>query len=175
MSIADHKPTVILLAEDETLVRMIASDILTEDAGFRVLEAGNADEALTLLEVRHDVRLLFTDVDMPGSLNGYALARIADMRWPGIAIIVTSGLTGPGIGDLPKKARFLPKPYSPSTLLNMVRDILGGSAKPITLPQDDPADEHGAAVLPAGIKVDQLHTGLGTVGGLAQPLPEPEE
>jgi len=175
MSIADHKPAIILLAEDETLVRMIASDILTDDASYRVIEAANADEALTLLEARHDVRVVFTDVDMPGSLNGYALARIVDMRWPGIALIVTSGLTGPGIGDLPKKARFLPKPYSPATLLDTVRDLLAGSAKPITLPGDDSADGHGAAILPVGIKVDQLHTGLGTVGGLAQPLPEPEE
>src|SRR4051794_37706009 len=127
MAIVDHKPTVILLVEDETLVRMIASDVLTEDAGCRVIEAGNADEALTLLEVRHDVRLVFTDVDMPGWLNGYALARIVDMRWPGIGVIVASGLNGPGIGDLPKKARFLPKPYSPSTLLGLVHGMLGGS------------------------------------------------
>jgi CheY-like chemotaxis protein len=113
MAIVDHKPTVILLVEDETLVRMIASDVLTEDAGYRVIEAGNADEALTLLEVRHDVRLVFTDVDMPGSLNGYALARIVDMRWPGIGVIVTSGLNGPASETCRRSRVFSQSPIHP--------------------------------------------------------------
>ena len=77
---SDNRPEIILLVEDEALVRMLASDILTEEAGYRVIEAVNADEALTLLEARPDVRLVFTDVDMPGSLNGFTLARIVDRR-----------------------------------------------------------------------------------------------
>ena len=96
---SDNRPEIILLVEDEALVRMLASDILTEEAGYRVIEAVNADEALTLLEARPDVRLVFTDVDMPGSLNGFTLARIVDMRWPKIRIIVTSGHARPGAGD----------------------------------------------------------------------------
>jgi DNA-binding NtrC family response regulator len=122
------------------------------------------------------VRLVFTDVEMPGSLDGFALARIVDMRFPGIKVIVTSGRMTPGAGDLPKGTRFLPKPYPPSALVGMVREMLDGSAKPIMVPpQDAPAVEQGSRVLPAAIKVAQPHTGIGAAGGLAQPLPEAEE
>lgn len=172
----ESKPTIILLVEDEALVRMLASDILIADGGYRVIEAVNADEALTLLEVRHDVRLLFTDVDMPGSLNGFALARIVDLRWPEIGTIVTSGRIWPGLGDLPKGARFLRKPYAPSALIKMVQEMLGEVAKPIAVPVDDrSAIEQGTPILPEAIKVDQPHTGIGAAGGLAQPLAEPDE
>jgi two-component system, response regulator PdtaR len=176
MGTAESRPTVILLVEDEALVRMIASDILTDEGGYRVIEAVNAKEALTLLESRHDVRLVFTDVEMPGSLDGFALARIVDMRFPGIKVIVTSGRMTPCAGDLPKGMRFLPKPYLPSALVRMVRELLDQAAKPITVPpQDAPAVEQGSRVLPAAIKIDQPHTGIGAACGLAQPLPEAEE
>ena len=176
MGTAESRPTVILLVEDEALVRMIASDILTDEGGYRVIEAVNVEEALTLLEPQHDVRLVFTDVEMPGSLDGFALARIVDMRFPGIKVIVTSGRMTPGAGDLPKGMRFLPKPYLPSALVRMVREMLDQAAKPITVPpQDAPTVEQGSRVLPAAIKIDQPHTGIGAAGGLAQPLPEAEE
>ena len=175
MGTAESRPTVILVVEDEALVRMIASDILTE-GGYRVLEAVSAEEALTLLESRHDVRLVFTDVEMPGSLDGFALARIVDMRFPGIKVIVTSGRMTPGAGDLPKGARFLPKPYAPLALVGMVRAILDEAEKPITVPpQDAPVVEQGSRVLPAAIKIAQPHTGIGAAGGLAQPLSEADE
>ncbi|MPR10711.1 response regulator [Microvirga tunisiensis] len=147
MSTTENKPPVILVVEDETLLRMLAGDILTEDAGYRVIEAVNADEALILLESRHDVRLVFTDVNMPGALNGFALARIVDMRFPGIKVIVTSGLARPGIGDLPKGKRFLPKPYAPSALITMVQEMLGETAKPVMIPLDPPTVEQGSPVL----------------------------
>jgi CheY-like chemotaxis protein len=173
---SENKPAIILLVEDEALVRMLASEILTEEAGYRVIEAVNADEALTLLEARHDVRLIFTDVDMPGSLNGFTLARLMDMRWPEIGIIVTSGHTSPGVGDLPKGARFLPKPYRPSDLINLVQEVLGDAQKPMVVaPQDALPTEQGAPVLPIAVKISQLHTGIGAAGGLAQPLSEPDE
>jgi CheY-like chemotaxis protein len=173
---SDFRPTIILVVEDEALVRMLASDILTEEGGYRVIEAVNADEALTLLEVRHDVRLVFTDVDMPGTLNGFALARIVDMRFPGIQVIVTSGRTRPGIGDLPKGMPFLPKPYAPSALIRMAREALGKSDQPIMPPEQmNSAAEPGSPVLPAALKIEHPHTGIGIAGGLAQPLPEPEE
>ena len=176
MTHTDTKPTIILIVEDQALVRMLASDILTEDGGYRVIEAVNADEAMTLLEARHDVRLVFTDVEMPGTLNGFALARIVDMRFPGIKVIVTSGRERPGLGDLPKGMRFLSKPYAPSALISMVRDMLGEAEKPIMVPQSErPTAEQGSPILPAAIKIDQLHTGIGVTGGLAQPLAEPEE
>jgi CheY-like chemotaxis protein len=176
MGTAESRSTVILVVEDEALVRMIASDILTEKGGYRVLEAAHAEEALTLLESRHDVRLVFTDVEMPGSLDGFALARIVDMRFPGIKVIVTSGRMTPGAGDLPKGARFLPKPYAPLALVGMVRAILDEAEKPIMVPpQDAPVVEQGSRVLPAAIKISQPHTGIGAAGGLAQPLPEADE
>ena len=176
MGTAESRSTVILVVEDEALVRMIASDILTEKGGYRVLEAAHAEEALTLLESRHDVRLVFTDVEMPGSLDGFALARIVDMRFPGIKVIVTSGRMTPGAGDLPKGTRFLPKPYAPLALVGMVRAILDEAEKPIMVPpQDAPVVEQGSRVLPAAIKISQPHTGIGAAGGLAQPLPEAEE
>jgi CheY-like chemotaxis protein len=175
MSTTANRPPVILVVEDETLLRMLAGDILTEDAGCRVIEDVNADEALILLESRHDVRLVFTDVNMPGSLNGFALARLVDMRFPGIKVIVTSGLARPGVGDLPKGKRFLPKPYAPSALITMVQEMLGDTVKPIMAPLDPITVEQGSPVLPTGIKVGQMDTGIGAAGGLAQPLPEPEE
>src|SRR5215212_10552640 len=119
MSTAESRPSTILVVEDEAFVRMLASDILTEDGGYRVIEAVNADEARTVLEARHDVRVVFTDVHMPGSLNGFALASIIHLRWPEIGVIVTSGCALPGVGDLPQGTRFLPKPYSSSTLIDM--------------------------------------------------------
>ena len=137
MSTADKRPSIILIVEDEAFVRMLASDILTEDGGYRVIEAVNADEARTLLEARHDVRLVFTDVDMPGSVNGFALARIIHLRWPGIGVIVASGHARPGIGDLPKGSRFLPKPYSPSTLIGMVQTVLNEADEPMVMPPQD--------------------------------------
>jgi CheY-like chemotaxis protein len=172
----EPRPTVILVVEDEALVRMLASDILIEEGGYRVLEAVNADEALSLLEARHDVRVVFTDVDMPGILNGFAFARIIDMRFLGIKVIVTSGRTQPGVGDLAKGISFLPKPYAPSALIRMVREALGDSDKPIVVPPpENTAAEPSSPVLPAALKIHRPHTGIGIAGGLAQPLREPEE
>ena len=175
MNATDNTPTLILLVEDEALVRVVASDILTDEGGYRVIEAASAPEALTLLESSHDVRLVLTDVEMPDPLDGFALARIVDMRFPGIKVIVTSGRVKPGAGDLPKGVRFLPKPYTPSTLIEAVRDALGRTATPAAPAQDDQEVEQGSPFLPAGIEIDRLHTGIGAVGGLAQPLPEPDE
>ncbi len=170
------KPTVVLLVEDQGLVRMVTADILAEEGGYKVIEAVNADEALTFLDVRPDIRVLVTDVDMPSKLNGYALARIVDMRWPGVGIIVSSGVTGPGPGYLPTKARFLAKPYAPSALLRAVSEVMGQASSPIIVPtQEAPVVNQTAPVLPTGIKIDQPHTGIGVDGGLAQPLQEPEK
>ena len=90
----------ILVVEDETLIRLWAADLLEEN-GFSVLEAEDADAALKVLESRPDVKLLFTDVQMPGSLNGMELAREVHARWPHILLVITSGR------ERPTRARFL--------------------------------------------------------------------
>ncbi|WP_243625888.1 response regulator [Phenylobacterium hankyongense] len=127
MSPSDPEPIVIAVVDDELLVRMIAEEVLT-DEGYHVLEAGDADEALRILEARPDTRVLFTDVTMPGSLNGYALAEIARRRWPRLLVIVASGDAGPGASALPAGARYLQKPYAPSELLRLVQDMLIAAA-----------------------------------------------
>ncbi|PIB93264.1 response regulator [Caulobacter sp. FWC2] len=110
---------VVLVVEDEVLVRMLACDIL-RDAGYDALEAVDAQEALVLLDARPDVALLFTDVDMPGEINGLGLARLVSLRWPNLPIIATSGAATVDPVDLPPNGRFLQKPYRPSTLIECV-------------------------------------------------------
>jgi DNA-binding NtrC family response regulator len=112
----------VLITEDEVLIRMMVADELL-DAGFRPLEAGTADEALQILDARSDVRVLVTDVKMPGSLDGFALAGIVAGRWPHIGIVVTSGHALPGDAPLPPGAVFLGKPYRMSMLVEVVRQL----------------------------------------------------
>ena len=101
MDLSPTLPAVVaLVAEDEFLLRMDAADTLT-DAGFSVLEVASADAALRFLETKNGVDLLFTDVNMPGQLNGFDLARQVAERWPQIAIVVCSGAMKSGPGDLP--------------------------------------------------------------------------
>lgn len=110
---------VVLVVEDEVLVRMLACDIL-KDAGYDALEAVDAHEALVLLDARPDIALLFTDVDMPGEINGLGLARLVALRWPHLPIIATSGAAVVHPADLPPNGRFLQKPYRPSSLIESV-------------------------------------------------------
>ena len=102
---------VILVAEDDVLVRLVVADLLTE-AGFSVLEAEHADAALLILNVQApEVHVLFTDIHMPGLMNGLALAHHAHQHFPWIALLVASGDARTGEKDLPKGCRFLAKPY----------------------------------------------------------------
>ena len=103
---------VVLIVEDETLIRWGAVK-MAEDAGFEVLEAADADEAIEILESRNDIRVVFTDIHMPGSMDGLKLAHAVRDRWPPIKIIVTSGREIPTEHDIPEGGRFLPKPYNP--------------------------------------------------------------
>lgn len=118
---------VVLVVEDDVMVRMLACDIL-KDGGFDPLEAVNADEAQQLLEARPDIALMFTDVDMPGQINGVGLARLAALRTPGLPILITSGAAALDPADLPPFGRFVQKPYSPSFLLDLVGTMIGGAA-----------------------------------------------
>jgi DNA-binding NtrC family response regulator len=103
---------------------MTAVDEL-EDAGFRVLEAANADIALLVLETCSDeVQVLFTDVDMPGSMNGMALAEQVFARWPHIRLLISSGYACPDPDDIPDHGRFIPKPYHPATLVRQIHDMI---------------------------------------------------
>ena len=112
--------TLILVVEDDVFERMGASDMFV-DAGYRVIEAEDANEALRHMETNADIRLLFTDVSMPGSMSGSDLARQVDVRWPSVGIILTSGRPRPD--KLPSSMRFHDKPYDPTTVLRQAKEI----------------------------------------------------
>ena len=126
MSYAAALNSIILIVEDECLVRMNAA-MMMEEAGFNVLEAGNADEAIRLLEGNPDISIVFTDIEMPGSMNGLKLAHAVTDRWPPIRIIATPGRFNVGDGDLPTGGRFLPKPYRAGQILTALREMGGGA------------------------------------------------
>jgi DNA-binding NtrC family response regulator len=115
----------ILVVEDETLVRLHGVCVL-EDAGFKVLEASNADDALAALAMHDDVLLVFSDVDMPGTMDGLALVRLVHQRWPSVRLLLTSGHHRLDDAALPDDGRFLPKPWSENGLVSMIRDALDG-------------------------------------------------
>src|SRR3984893_3538351 len=119
------KRPVVLIVEDEFLVRMDGAGMIT-DAGFEVVEAANADEAIEILEARRDIAVVFTDIQMPGSMDGLKLARAVKGRWPPIKIVATSGQITVKETDLPEGGRFLPKPYSPTEITGMLREVTGG-------------------------------------------------
>src|SRR6266581_6493958 len=111
MGLEKSKRPVVLIVEDEFLLRMDAVDMI-EAAGFDVVEAGNADEAIAVLDSRFDITVVFTDIQMPGSMAGLKLVRAVRGRWPPIKIVTTSGHRIIEETDLPEGGRFLPKPYS---------------------------------------------------------------
>lgn len=115
---------VVLLVEDEPLVRLTQVDVLRE-AGFWVAEAENADEAFDLLRRRQDVRAVLTDVDMPGSLDGFEFARLVAQGWPEVGVLVISGKSFPEEGNLPPSAQFLAKPTRPEVLLEKLEAFMG--------------------------------------------------
>lgn len=117
---------VVLVVEDNALLRMHAADII-EAAGFAVVEAENADAAIRLLESRSDIRIVFTDVDMPGSMNGIKLAHAVANRWPPIRIVATSGQFHVRDGDLPKGGRFIPKPYREHQIIGALTELAASS------------------------------------------------
>jgi len=125
MGLVEFKRPVVLIVEDEFLLRMDAVDMIAE-AGFEVLEAGNADEAIGILESRPDITVVFTDIQMPGSMDGLKLARAVRGRWPPVKIVATSGHFHLGETDLPEGGRFLPKPYSSVQVTGVLRELIRG-------------------------------------------------
>ncbi len=114
---------VVLVVEDEPLIRFNTCDML-EDDGFEVIAAANAHEAIEILESRTDIGVIFSDVNMPGTMDGLALVHMARDRWPPIKIVVTSALPPSKDVDLPTGGRFLPKPYSTQDVTGVVRAVL---------------------------------------------------
>ncbi|MGF9761965.1 response regulator [Microvirga sp. 0TCS3.31] len=124
MNSYSHHSPVVLLVEDEPLVRMAAADDL-QDAGFHVLEAANADVALAVLEsCSDDVQVLFTDIDMPGSMNGLDLAENVQQRWPHISLLISSAYHRPSSEMLPDDGRFVPKPYCSDDVVQQIRELM---------------------------------------------------
>jgi CheY-like chemotaxis protein len=118
---------VVLIVEDDFLIRMNAAEMIA-DAGFDVVEAASADEAIAILEDRLDITIVFTDIQMPGSMDGLKLAAAIRGRWPPIKIIATSGLVDVRQDDLPEGGRFLPKPYSPEQIVRTLRELANPTA-----------------------------------------------
>lgn len=114
---------VVLVVEDEFLILSATADDL-RDAGFTVFEASNADEAIAMLEAHAEIRVLFTDVDMPGSMDGLKLSAAVRDRWPPTQIIVTSGKAAIGSTDLPAGGRFFPKPYNITRVASAMQEML---------------------------------------------------
>ena len=117
-------PVVVLVVDDEAVLRLIVSEVL-EDNGFQVLEAENAKAALKVLADHPRVRVLFTDINMPGALDGLDLARQVHERWPAIKLVVTSGRLRPSDSEIPDSGRFIAKPYSPDALVEEIREAVG--------------------------------------------------
>jgi CheY-like chemotaxis protein len=117
---ADHK--IVLVVDDEVFARLFAVQVFL-DEGFTVLEAADAEEGLEVLEHNDDVGLLFTDISMPGEMDGLDLiARVREER-PGLSFVATSGQVVPADEMLPHGARFLPKPYTAHALMTMIREV----------------------------------------------------
>ena len=123
MSSPTTKRPIVLIVEDETLIRMDAIEMIVA-AGYEVLEAANADQAIEILEARADISIVFTDVQMPGSIDGLKLAHAVRHRWPPVKIVTCSGHIKVKQHDLPEGARFVPKPYSKSEIAVTFRELL---------------------------------------------------
>jgi two-component system, response regulator PdtaR len=113
----------VLVVEDEYLSRLHAVN-LVEDAGYVAVEASNADEAIRILEARKDIRIVFTDIDMPGSMDGLKLAHAIRKRWPPIELIITSGHVDPDEKEIPERGRFFPKPYRDQEIISTLHHFI---------------------------------------------------
>jgi CheY-like chemotaxis protein len=120
-----NKPKhLVLVVEDESLIRMESVDMI-RDLGFEVIEAVDADEAVSLLESVAGIEVVFTDIQMPGSMDGLLLAAVVRDRWPPVALLIASGRERPSVADMPAGARFIPKPYSRYELGEQLHALAG--------------------------------------------------
>ena len=123
-----------LIVEDEVLIRMGAIQMV-EDAGFAVVEAGNADEAIQILESRRDICAVFTDINMSGSMDGLQLSHAIRDRWPPIHLVVTSGVIPTG-RPMPANTPFLGKPYPADHIGGLLWELLDPHRGPGRLSKD---------------------------------------
>ena len=114
----------ILIVEDEFLLRADAAEFM-ENSGFIVYEASSADEAIGLLERHADIRAVFTDIQMPGSMDGLKLAHYVRGRWPPVKLIITSGHARPPAEDMPTGSGFIGKPYQLEKVADDLRTMVG--------------------------------------------------
>lgn len=122
-----------IVVEDDPIIMMETVFIL-EEAGFRVHESFDGDEAIVLLKEHWESTvLLFSDVDMPGTINGFALARHVAEHWPLIEIVIASGDTSPIEGEMPPKATFITKPFNQRMVHEHLSEILPDDKKPVPL------------------------------------------
>ncbi|GKQ55687.1 response regulator [Bradyrhizobium sp. Ce-3] len=124
MAASGKAKDLVLVVEDETLIRMDSADVI-RDLGLEVLEAVDADHAIFLLESVPGVTVMFTDIQMPGSMDGLLLATVVRERWPLISLLVTSGRTRPASSDMPIGAQFISKPYSSFELRRQLQTLTG--------------------------------------------------
>jgi CheY-like chemotaxis protein len=115
---------IVLVVEDEAIIRMGAVQIV-EDAGYAGIEASCAVQAMTILSIRSDICVVFTDINMPGTMNGLDLARSIRDRWPSIGVILTSGKVFLNGDDLSPDWRYIRKPYEPSAIAAALSQLLG--------------------------------------------------
>jgi CheY-like chemotaxis protein len=116
------KKPVVLVVEDEPLIRLMAMDLI-EDGGFDVVPVADAGEAVRILEKRLDIRIVFTDIDMPGGMDGIRLAALIRERWPPIEIVVTSSHMHITQEQMPPRGVFLSKPYDGGELVTLLRSL----------------------------------------------------
>ena len=127
-AVMENAPKEVLVVEDEPLVRIAAADVLV-DHGIMAREAGNAAEALDALNKNPRIGVVFTDINMPGHMDGLGLAKRVSEDRPDVEIIVTSGARRVSAEDLPEDGVFLAKPYSPERLVQVVEQKLRGDTE----------------------------------------------
>jgi len=124
--VASADRAIVLIVEDESLLRKSAVGIV-ERAGFVALEAEDADEAIALLEARSDIAVIFTDINLPGSLDGLKLAHAVRHRWPPLKILIVSGEASPKPSQLPSNSTFLRKPYRANAVIAQLRSLVAAA------------------------------------------------
>ncbi|PAX09096.1 response regulator [Sphingomonas lenta] len=126
-------PPTVLVVDDEPIIRLDAVAIV-EDAGFLALEAADAEEALEMMSAHPDISVLFTDINMPGPLDGLQLARRVHENWPAVHLVITSGRVDPDPDQIPDHGHFVAKPYQPAAVVALLRSLCSRSGSLRRLP-----------------------------------------